>query len=217
MGLHRAGFSPYGIDNKPQPHYPFPFLMMDALEAMDSLLRGGGLTFSNGETLYLADFDAYWASPPCQAYMDTNARGRKPTKHPRLIESTRERLQATGKPYIIENVPGAPLFSPVMLCGTMFGLRVVRHRLFECPSVAVLTTRCNHWGTVAHGDFVGVYARGGKGPRHGRGVREPGPRPAQVTAAEAMGIDWMTFSELTQAIPPAFSERIGTQLMKVLH
>jgi len=68
MGYHRAGFDPYGIDNKLQPHYPFPFLLMDALEAVDRLLRGEGLTFNNGETLYLADFLAFHASPPCQEY-----------------------------------------------------------------------------------------------------------------------------------------------------
>ena len=96
MGYHRAGFAPYGIDNKPQPHYPFPFLRMDALEAMERLLGGEGLTFSNGETLYLEGFDAYHASPPCKADNQgvlcrpkhENARA----KYARLIIPTRERL-----------------------------------------------------------------------------------------------------------------------------
>ncbi len=199
MGLHRAGHEIVGIDIRPQPNYPFEFYQADAL------------------TVSLEGFDAYWASPPCQAYVDTNARGRKETSHPRLIEPIRRRLWATGKPYIIENIPGAPLLKPIRLCGTMFGLRVLRHRHFECwPPFFYPIPDCNHWGTVAHGDFVGVYAMGGKGPRHGRGIREPGSRPATVTAAEAMGIDWMTHKELTQAIPPAYSEFLAPSLQTQL-
>ena len=198
MGLHRAGFDVTGMDNKPQPRYPFPFILADAME------------------VDLEGYDCYWASPPCQAYMDTNASGLKPSNHPRLIQPTRNRLQATGKPYIIENVHKAPIRPDVVLCGTMFDLRVIRHRYFELsftPPPQYFS--CYHWGTVAHGDFVGVYGRGGKGPRHGRGVREPAPRPHQVTWAEAMGIDWMSDKEMTQAIPPVYSEYLGHYLMKV--
>lgn len=199
MGLHRAGFEVVGVDIKPQKHYPFEFHQADAM------------------TYPLEGFDAYWASPPCQAYMDTRGNGRKPSKHPRLIGPTRERLVATGRPYIIENVHKAPLMASLLLCGTMFDLRVIRHRYFELSFPAPMSPfACNHWGTVAAGEFVGVYAFGGKGHRHGAGVRDASPEPSQVTAAEAMGIDWMTAKELTQAIPPAYSEYIGKQLMKVL-
>jgi DNA (cytosine-5)-methyltransferase 1 len=199
MGLHQAGFEVVGVDIKPQPHYPFEFHQGDALAY---LLEG---------------FDAYWASPPCQAYMDTRKNGAKPSKHPRLIEPTRERLVATGKPYIIENVHKAPLKGSLLLCGTMFGLRVIRHRYFELSFPAPMSPfTCNHWGQVANGEFVGVYAMGGRGHRHGKGLRDGPPEKAQVTAAEAMGIDWMTTKELQEAIPPAYSRFIGEQLMKVL-
>lgn len=199
MGLYHAGFEVIGIDNKPQPNYPFEFHQADAL------------------TFLLEGYDAYWASPPCQAYVDTNARGKKPTNHPRLIAPIRYLLGLTGKPYIIENVMGAPLINPFMLCGTMFGLRVIRHRLFENSIFNKPDTpNCNHWGTVAQGDFIGVYARGGKGPRHGKGIREASPRPAKVTPEEAMGINWMTYKELTQAVPPAYSEYIGKLLISYL-
>lgn len=97
MGYSKAGFSVYGIDNKPQPNYPFPFLQMDALEALDTLLSGEGLTFSNGETLYLADFDALHASPPCQhATFIANQWRKAGYKYPELIEPTRKRLKDTG-------------------------------------------------------------------------------------------------------------------------
>ena len=111
VGYSRGGFAPYGIDNNPKPlrHYPFPHICMDALEAMDRLLRGEGLTFSNDETLYLVDFAAYHASPPCKADnqamfcrpKDENARA----KYKRLIAPTRELLVATGRSFVIENVP----------------------------------------------------------------------------------------------------------------
>lgn len=198
MGLHRAGFEVVGVDIKPQPHYPFEFYQADAL-------------------LYPLDgYDVYWASPPCQAYMPTNKYGQKQTKHPRLIEPVRERLQATGKPYIIENIYRAPLKANLMLCGTMFGLRVIRHRYFECSFPPPLTRSCNHWGQVARGEFVGVYARGGRGPRRGAGRRDGAPLTSPITAEEAMGIAWMTRAELTQAIPPAYAEFLGKYLMAYL-
>ena len=199
-GYQRAGFYVVGVDIKPQPHY-----------CGDEFYQADALTFN------LEGYDVYHASPPCQAYVDYNKKGQKPSNHPRLIEPSRERLLSTGKPYIIENIHKAPLYSHILLCGTMFGLRTRRHRYFEAPCLPLLPVySCNHWGTVSNGEFVGVYARGGHGPRHGKGIREPASRPAQVTAAEAMGIDWMTVKELTQAIPPAYTEYIGGYLMKAL-
>ena len=195
MGYHRAGFEVVGVDNKPQPHYPFEFHQADAL------------------TYPLKGFDAYHASPPCQGYIQRNKN--LDTKWPKLIEPTRERLK--GYMYVIENVEGSPLINPLTLCGTMFGLPLRRHRLFESnPQIYFPPTQCNHWGTVAHGQFAAVYARGGKGPRHGAGIREAGPVAGAPTWEDAMVIDWMTVKELSQAIPPAYTEYIGKELMKVL-
>lgn len=192
MGLSRAGFRVVGFDIKPQKNYPFEFHQEDAL------------------TVDLSGFDAVWASPPCQAYVQRNKN--LETLHPKLIEPTRDLLKLTEIPYIIENVEGAPLDSPLRLCGTMFDLLVRRHRLFESPWTEPLTPPCNHWGTVANGELAGVYAFGGKGQRHGRGIRDPKNKPGP-NWAEAMGIDWMTKYELTQAVPPAYSEYLGRQLM----
>ncbi len=217
-GLKRAGFSPYGVDNKPEPRYPFPFLLMDALEAMDRLLRGEGLTFNNGETLYLADFDAYWASPPCQhaSTIAKQIRSMRPDTydHPNLIPATRERLIESGVPYIIENVVGAELVSPVQLCGSWFGLNLRRHRLFECSFAAASTPCCHHWQKPRfrsldkrRGDALATVV-GVHGHINYSGESE--------LRKEAMGIDWMNDYELTQAVPPAYSEYIGRQLLKVL-
>ena len=217
MGYYLAGFAPYGIDNKPQSHYPFPFLLMDAPEAMERFLRGERLTFSNGETLYLSDFAVFHASPPCQAYVDYNKKGDRETKHPRLIEPIRERLLSTGKPYIIENIHKAPLMAHILLCGSMFGLRVRRHRYFEAPCLPlIMVPHCNHKMKVSTGELIGVYAMGGHGPRHGAGIREVAPRPPQVTPEEAMGIYWMKFCELKEAIPPAYTEYLGKYLMQAI-
>ena len=200
VGYDRAGFEVVGIDHRPQPHYPFEFHQADAM-------------------VYPLDgFDAIHASPPCQAYMDTNKNGAKPSRHPRLIGPTRERLIASGSPYVIENVHKAPLLASLMLCGTMFGLQVIRHRYFELSFSAPLSPfTCNHWGTVAGGQFVGVYGRGGKGPRHGPGVREAAPLRCDISPGQAMGIDWMTERELYEAIPPAYTEFIGQQLMALIN
>ncbi len=195
LGYHRAGFEVVGVDIEPQPRYPFEFYQGDAL---DYPLDG---------------FDVIHASPPCQGYVQRNKN--LPTKWPKLIEPIRERLR--GLHYVIENVEGAPLLSPIRLCGTMFSLPLRRHRLFEGPQLrGVIPPPCDHWGTVAHGQFAAVYAKGGKGPRHGRGVREPGPRPGAPSWEEAMGIDWMTTNGLTQAVPPAYTEYIGRQLMEAM-
>jgi len=199
MGYYRAGFEVVGVDIKPQPHYPFEFHQADAL------------------TYPLEGFDAYHASPPCQAYVDANRNGLKETKHPRLIEPTREYLQSTKKPFVIENVHKAPLFAGLMLCGTMFGLRIIRHRYFEfnfAPPFSPYT--CNHWGKTSTGEFAAVYARGGKGPRHGKGIRDNKPTMIKVSKAEAMGISWMSDKELHEAIPPAYTEYISKYLMQAI-
>ena len=210
VGYTRAGFEVYGIDNKPQPHYPFPFLQMDALEAMDRLLHGEGLTFSNGETLYLKGFDAYHASPPCQAYsISRNAPHIK--THPQLIGPVRDRLIKMGKHFVIENVVGAPLYTVFELCGATFGLKVYRHRRFEtsflclAPSHQKHLIRCRRQGyTPNPGDFQTVTGLGHLS------------KAAQDYAKVAMGIDWMSPNELSEAIPPAYTEYIGKYLLQAI-
>jgi hypothetical protein len=202
VGYHRAGFDVVGVDITPQPNYPFEFVQGDALE----FLREHG-----------REFDVIHASPPCQA----NSRLRHiwqttegyDYNHVDMIPETRQLLQTIGKPYVIENVPGADLESPIQLCGSSFGLRVQRHRLFEI-SVFMLAPPCEHgWQnddpifTVRnHGAHrqTGICYVFGNGT--GKGADWSG----------AMGIDWMTRAELSQAIPPAYTEYIGRQLMVAL-
>jgi DNA (cytosine-5)-methyltransferase 1 len=206
VGYHRAGFDVVGVDHRPQPRYPFEFCLADALE----YLANGGWK----------GFDAIHASPPCQGYSSLKAIRRFGSKqYPLLIEPCRELLIATGKPYVIENVPGSTLGFSAMLCGSMFGLGAIcdgafhqlrRHRLFE-TSFLVLTPPCQHVGRP-----VGVYGNGGA---HRRIKDRPGINGFTGNATEscsAMGIDWMSRYELSQAIPPAYCEFIGKQLRNAL-
>lgn len=200
VGYHRAGFEVHGLDINPQPNYPFAFTRADALNLPRKFLLG---------------FDAIHASPPCQSYSDLAKRNGNADAHPRLIEPVREMLNAAGRPYVIENVEGAPLQNPIVLCGTMFkGLRVIRHRLFESnvplsapphmphkdhPRVHTLDKRKNHYGkTDEWKDFVQVTGGG---------------NCSIASARDAMGIDWMTKKEINESIPPAYAEYIGQQLI----
>lgn len=201
-GYQEAGFYVVGVDNKPQPRYAGDeFVQADALEFLD--------------TQDLSRFAAIHASPPCQGYVERNKNLQ--TRHPKLIAATRDRLIKAGLPYVIENVSGARrhLINPVLLCGTMFALPLLRHRLFETSAYQWITrpSGCRHRGTVAHGHYAAVYGFGGKGPRHGPGKREQGPRPGAPTWDEAMGIDWMERHELSEAIPPAYTRYIGAHLI----
>ena len=153
------------------------------------------------------------SSPPCQAHTSLNVMWNA-KKHPDLVAITREKLKESGLPYIIENVPGAPLVGPIILCGSMFGLSagpydLRRHRLFEC-SFHVHQEKCSH---VKGKPVIGVYGD------HVRCKRRNGDLPmarGKPLADEAMGIDWMNFRELSQAIPPAYTHHIGLQLIKHL-
>ena len=200
MGYHQAGFTDIvGVDIVPQPNYPFTCVQGDALEYC---------------ARYGYQFDAIHASPPCQAYINLSK-----GPHPELIEPTRTVLQATGCPYVIENVVGAPLRQPVLLCGSMFQLNVRRHRLFELP-VFLLSPSC------AHGSQQRIRAYYGKQgwlvwTPAAANVQIRGRKPllrGSVAQAEAdMGIYWMqTWDELREAIPPAYTCFIGTQLRRVL-
>jgi DNA (cytosine-5)-methyltransferase 1 len=192
MGYHRAGFDVVGIDLRPQPGYPFTCLQGDALDVLRDLA-------------FVRLFDAVNASPPCQRY--TRARVIRNRKHPDLIPVVRRLLRATGLPYVIENVEGAPLRDPVMLCGTSFGLRTYRHRLFE-SNVALREPR--------HGEHLHPVARIGRPVRRGEFHSIIGNFSDVKRARTAMGIPWMMRDEMNEAIPPAYTEYIGRQLRRAL-
>lgn len=197
-GYHLAGLEVTGVDIAPQKRYPYPFIQADAID----FLRAHG-----------HQFDAIHASPPCQAY--TSLAAINPGHdHPRLIEPTRLALQQSGKPYILENVPGAPLLDPIKLCGSSFSLRVRRHRLFE-SNIPLLSLPCRH---REQGRPIGVYGNRGSQPLRHSPHGGSFIRARSTTEARAiMGIDWMVWHELTQAIPPAYTLFLGTQLLTYLH
>lgn len=197
QGYAQAGWDVVGVDWEPQPRFPFTFIQADALEFLSEHGR---------------EFDAIHASPPCQAHtVLKHAPGAK--FHRDLIPETRRLLVAIGRPWVLENVMGAPLRSPIMLCGSMFNLEAAgaqlrRHRLFE-SSVFIPPLACRHDPSKPTIGVYGGHARNRK--RDGRG--EAGSLDfSQADAQEAMGIDWMTFTELSQAIPPAYTSYIGACL-----
>lgn len=195
MGYHRAGFEVVGVDVEPQPRYPFEFHQADAM------------------MFPLDGFDAIHASPPCQAYSAGKNiwKGRLPEdRHPDLVAATRERLVAAGVPWVIENVVGAPLTNYVVLCGDMFGLGVKRHRLFETSFMVWAPPQCRRQHPHF---FVSVFGGGAKARKTGRGF--PKTNVVHGEASRAMGIDWMARGELSQAIPPAYTEWIGRRLIEV--
>lgn len=197
VGYSRAGFDVVGVDLTGQRNYLFEFHRGDAIE----------YCIKHGH-----EFDAIHASPPCQRFsIGTPARNRQ--KHPDLIGATREAMQLHSVPYIIENVPGAPLRASIMLCGSMFGLQssigtvLQRHRLFE-NSFYILVEPCCH----KPGKTVSVTGHGttsGNRKTLGRNV-------AVAEMRDLMGIDWMNRDDLSQAIPPAYTEFLGRELLKIL-
>lgn len=198
-GYARAGFEVIGVDIGPQPNYPFHFIQDDAL---------GYLSQAFTDT-----FDAIHASPPCQRYsVASKSHNGRAEDHPDLIAPTRRLLNMTRLPYVIENVPGAPLLGATMLCGTMFpGLRVTRHRLFEHSFFAM---------APPHGKHPLHYTRDKRKPHYGQldemeafVTVTGGGNCSKAAAADAMGIDWMTKDELNQAIPPAYTHFVGERLM----
>lgn len=203
VGYHRAGFDVVGVDIAPQPNYPFAFRQGDALDYLQRQLVTEGLISSTG------GFDAIHASPPCQAYTSMN--NRHGSSSPPLIRQTRELLQASGLPYVIENVVGArsELRNPVLLTGEMFHLRVHRPRLFETNwlLLAPRAPRRQQNPVAVYGKQDGRLLWTRKDGTELRGALLP-------EALEAMGIDWMTWDELREAIPPDFTELIGLQLMQ---
>lgn len=190
MGYHRAGFEVVGVDIKPQPRYPFEFHQADAL------------------TYPLDGFDVIHASPPCQAYSMAGRQWRQAGRnYPDLIAATRERLKATGKPYIIENVPGAPLINLIVLNGAFFALKVRRVRLFECnPQIPFV---------LLPNDAPSSF-RMGRPIRDGEAITPVGHFSNVKYAQKQMEIDWMGQKDLAQAIPPAYTEFIGKQIIKAI-
>ncbi len=193
MGYHRAGFEVVGVDIKPQKNYPFRMVVADAL----------------WPPFDLQEFDVIHASPPCQHYSCLRHLPGA-VQYPDLVAPIRRVLQTSGKPYIIENVPGSPLINPITLCGSVLcktlpdGAKLRRHRLFE-SSMPIRGTDHNHKGQT-----LGVY---GDIRRSRRSGMLRGTKASWAEAQELFDVQWMTPEELTESIPPAYTEFIGKQLM----
>lgn len=190
MGYDYAGFDVVGVDIDPQPHYPFKFWQRDAIQFLGR---------------YGRFFDAIHASPPCQAF--TNAQKIQKNEHPNLIDPVRELMLDLGKPYVIENVPGSPLKNPVELCGAMFELETYRHRLFE-----------TNWDLTApeHPKHEARTTKMGRAPVEGEFMHIVGNFSGVAKGREVMGMPWATRDGLREAIPPAYTEHIGRQLIEQL-
>lgn len=219
----RIPFSIIGVDIKPQPNYPFEFHQADALDFLGESI----------DKFYPYNYaQLIHASPPCQAY-SVLRRANPDAEYPDLVASTRASLailEDEGIPWVIENVPGAPLRDPVVLCGSMFGLgaysgngnnierkyrQLRRHRLFE-SHFEIRQPECRHDGEaigVYGGGPVGRYTfeNGAKKDRYGR---RGGYQGTKAEKQEAMGIDWMNGTQLNQAIPPAYTEYIAQEWMR---
>jgi DNA (cytosine-5)-methyltransferase 1 len=195
QGYADAGFEVVGVDVKHGKRYPFEYLRQDVMQL---------------DIDFLKSFDVIHASPPCQLFSSTkhlrNAQGKGSSKLD-LVEPVREMLIASGRPYVIENVLGAPLINAVTVCGSFFGLKVRRHRLFE-SNVKLVGTECRH---KEQGRPVGIYGSM-------RDEIPSGGKTAETMdqAKQAMGIDWMLWGELVEAIPPAYSKFIGEQVASQL-
>jgi C-5 cytosine-specific DNA methylase len=196
-GYHAAGFDVVGVDIADQPDYPYLFLRADALD----VLTDAG---------FLAGFDVVHASPPCQAYSCATPTSRR-AEHPDLVAAVRNLLRAAVDAelgpavYVMENVPGAPMPDAVTVCGDALRLGVRRHRLFE-SNVPLLGTPCCHDRPARSVPVYGSY-----GQRPSRDTGCPGPTAEQGRAA--MGIDWLPWPALVQAIPPAYTHWLGVQLV----
>jgi DNA (cytosine-5)-methyltransferase 1 len=209
MGYHRAGFDILGVDIQPQPNYPFRFMQGDAV----TVLENWWIQQEVGA------FDAIHASPPCQAHTSMQSVAKNGHAHPDMIAPVRELLQHTGLPYVIENVVGAPLDDPITLCGSSFGLGVIRpdtgrwhdlrwHRLFETSWLIGMTPPCGHAGRKA----VGLYGDHLHWGRRATDGELSGPNALRLGGI-AMQIEWMNWPELVQAIPPAYTEWVGEALL----
>ena len=196
MGYHRAGFDVIGVDINPQPHYPFDFIQVDVMEFGRHALGWG------------VNFDAIHASPPCQRYTRKAANwGRKRVnhiEHPDLLGPTRSMLETAGLPFVIENVMGAPMRCDVMLCGTMFGLRIIKHRQFETNfPFAYMLPSCDH------SDVYNPWSGKGRSAKEHREAQGTPWIPQCGGASRKAGVT----GDLNNAIPPAYTEWLGAHLM----
>lgn len=217
-------FDVIGSDLHPQPRYPFDFVQSDALMLLRRLLRGDSLTTESGRVVTAHDIAVIHASPPCQAYSDLQKQNKR--EYPDLVGPVRVLLKKLaakyGIVYVIENVEGAPLVDPVTLCGEMFqasvpdtrtgGLRVIRHRLFESNvTLSQPEHPTKHRLTYT---FDKRKKHFGKCDEWTCNVQVTGGGNSTVAAArDAMGIGWgMTKKELNEAIPPAYTRYVASQL-----
>lgn len=212
MGLHNAGFEDIvGVDIVEQPEYPFTFILSDALMVDED---------------FFGDFSLIWASPPCQAYSCGTSKFRmEGKKYPDLVDVTRQMLLATKKPFVIENVPGAPIREDLMLCGEMFGLNIIRHRVFEIEGfITSQPIHREHRNKLYDGSAVGVWT-GGYHPAYwgnkkrqekvSKRFRDGNGKDVLRSWQEAMQITWIGDKKtLAQAVPPAYSEYIGCEFLK---
>ena len=194
-GYHRAGFDVIGVDVVPQPRYPFPFIEAGAIEVLDRLLAGGDVA-----GYQLGDLAGIDSSPPCQAWSQATLSQRRAGKvYPDLLTPLRPLLEASGLPYVIENVPGAPLRPDFKLCGCMFGLEIPavgqlrRERWFETSWHEFgFQMPHRHWGPAisiaGHGTPQWMRARTG--------------HIGATTWRQVMDVSWTTRQELTEAVPP---------------
>ena len=188
MGYALAGWKVTGVDIKPQPRYPQTFVLGDALEYLEA---------------HGSEYDLIHASPPCQGYSNLTPRSHR-DNHARMIPAVRELLEKVGKPYVIENVAGArhELRHPLMLCGTMFGLRTQRHRYFETNFRVTAPAECDHSVLPL---LVTTASKSSRAKRHALGMK---PKTVK-NAPAAYGIGWMSCEGLKEAIPPAYTRYIG--------
>lgn len=207
MGYYRAGFDVVGVDLKRTGFYPFEFIQADVFELELDFLKG---------------FDFIHASPCCQAYsriaFNHILRGKK--FYPQQIDPVRDLLISSGVPYVIENVPGSPLKNYFTLCGTSFGLRILRHRIFESSIDIGLVPPCNHQGSVIKGDYIQVCGNGslvGSNSKKRGAVRFKYADSIKTAWSMGLGIDWMDVKSMSQAIPPIYTEFIGKRILGVIN
>lgn len=203
VGYHRAGFDVVGVDIKPQPNYPFKFVQDDALEYLYWRSNWAAIA-------------AIHASPPCQSYLNLGSVNRKLGRsynHPDLIGATRALLVTSGLPYVMENVEGAPLHNPVRICGTGLSLPLRRHRLFE-SNLEIVGVPCAHNKFTEPKYWTGWRPNGEH--RLSTVVQVYGNAGGREHWPAAMGIDWMTSREMCEAIPPAYCQHIGAQLLEAM-
>lgn len=193
LGYEQAGFEVVGVDINPQPKYRGKFIQADAIEYLKANWQ---------------NFDAVHASPPCQKYSLSSMQFRRAGKqYVDLVKPTRDALIETGLPHILENVPGSPLINPIVLCGSMFGIRTYRHRLFE-SNITLIAPR--------HPAHIAPNAKMGRPIKGNEFIQYVGHFPGVKIVQEMTGLTWLGQAELAQSIPPQYTRYLGAQLISYL-